>query len=73
MDTLFSSQTCTCRKNMPDNLKNVLSEAVKIVNYIKSRPLQCKWFSTLYVKKCAPRTSHCFSEPNLGGCHEEKF
>lgn len=48
MDTLFSSQTWPCRKKMPDNLRNVLSEAVKIVNYIKSQPLQSRLFSTLY-------------------------
>lgn len=43
----FLHRLALAAKKMPDNLKNVLSEAVKIVNYINSRPLQCRLFSTL--------------------------
>lgn len=35
-------------KNIPSDLKDVLNEAVKIVNYVKSRPLQ----SRLFAKAC---------------------
>ncbi len=35
-------------KNIPPDLKDVLNEAVKIVNYVKSRPLQ----SILFAKAC---------------------
>lgn len=34
-------------KRMPMHLKNVLDEAVRMVNYIKSRPLQARLFSLL--------------------------
>lgn len=47
-------------KKMPDNLKNVLSEAVKILNYIKSRPLQCRLFSTLCEETGSKRKSLLF-------------
>lgn len=48
MDALFYLQTYIgLKKKMPDNLKNVLFETVKIVNYIKSRLLQCRLFSML--------------------------
>lgn len=43
----FLHRHALAAKKMPDNLKNVLSEAVKIVNYIKSRPLQYRLFSIL--------------------------
>src|SRR5215469_32185 len=41
-------------KQMPPNLKLVLDEAVRIINFIKSRPLQSRLFSLLcenYVSK----------------------
>lgn len=34
-------------KHMPDNLKNVLNTSVKIVNFIKTRPLQSRLFEKL--------------------------
>jgi hypothetical protein len=47
-------------KKMPDNLKNMLSEAVKIVSYIKSQPLQCRLFSTLCEEMGSKRKSLLF-------------
>lgn len=35
-------------KNMPIPLKNVLDEAVKIINFVKSRPLSTRLFTILY-------------------------
>jgi len=34
-------------KNLPDNLKMVLNTSVKIVNFIKARPLQSRLFEKL--------------------------
>jgi len=34
-------------KNMPPCLKNVMDEAIKIINFIKSRPLKSRLFKIL--------------------------
>lgn len=43
----FLHRQALAAKKMPDELRQVLNEAVKIVNYIKSRPLQSRMFNIL--------------------------
>ncbi|XP_063241704.1 zinc finger BED domain-containing protein 5-like isoform X1 [Bacillus rossius redtenbacheri] len=43
----FLHRQALASKNMPIELKEVLNDVVKSVNFIKSRPLQCRLFSQL--------------------------
>jgi hypothetical protein len=47
MDALLLTLTALIAKKMAANVQTLPSEAVKIVNFIKSRPLQSRLFSTL--------------------------
>lgn len=43
----FLHRQALATKKMPAELQQVLTEAVKVVNFIKSRPLQCRLFEKL--------------------------
>uniref|UniRef100_A0A1B6HGM3 Zinc finger BED domain-containing protein 5 n=1 Tax=Homalodisca liturata TaxID=320908 RepID=A0A1B6HGM3_9HEMI len=44
---VFLHRQALAAKGMPDDLRQVLAEAIKVVNYVKSRPLQSKLLENL--------------------------
>ena len=61
-------------KNISPLLKKVLDEAVQIVNFIKSRPLQCRIFKQLCESMDSEQLSiqPCYYILKLDGCPEER-
>ena len=47
LGTLQHPQEALAAKGMPDSLKDVLDTIVKIVNFVKARPLNSRVFSAL--------------------------
>jgi hypothetical protein len=61
-------------KTLPPALKEVLDEVVKIVNFIKSKPLNSRlfFFFQFCVKKWVPNTHPYYFPRKCDGCREER-
>jgi len=59
-------------KHMPDNFQSVLNTPVKIVNFIKTKPLQSRVFKKLCEEMGSSHKS-LLLHTEIRGCQEDKF
>lgn len=59
-------------KGMLGHLKEVLDDAVRIVHFVKARPLNFHLFSAL-CNEMAATTSHCYSIQMFADCPGERY
>lgn len=68
----FRHRHALATKETADYLQNVLSKAVKFVNFIKNLPLTTRLLSTMY-EELDDKNNSLFFHTESDGCREEKF